>query len=67
MALMVSEVFEALRSVGVDEEKSRKAAEALGGQEPRFAGIEAQLKLHTWAFGVLIALNTAILVKSFFP
>jgi hypothetical protein len=43
MAVMISEVYDALREVGVSEEKSRRAAEAVAVQEPRLTAIETRL------------------------
>ncbi len=56
MAVMLTEVYDAFRSAGADEEKSKKAAEAMAGQTDRFARIEARLDLLTWMVGIVLTL-----------
>ena len=53
MAVMISEVYDALREVGVSEEKARRAAEAVAVQEPRFTAIETRLTRVETRLGVL--------------
>jgi hypothetical protein len=79
MAAMISEVYDALREVGVSEEKARRAAEAVAVQEPRLTPIEARLNalqsrlsgvasrltFIQWQIGIIAALQIAILVKLF--
>ena len=79
MAVMISEVYDALREVGVSEEKARRAAEAVAVQEPRLTAIEARLnaidaRLTTlearlnfmqWQIGIVAALQIAALIKLF--
>jgi hypothetical protein len=79
MAVMISEVYDALRELGVSEEKARRAAEAVAVQEPRLTGIEtrlntidarltaveARLNFMQWQIGIVAALQIAILVKVF--
>ena len=89
MAMLNYDVFEAFKSAGADDEKARKAAEALAGAEDvrfvrigegiqkldsrfgalegRVAKTEAKLDFHSWMFGVLVALNVAILVRLLIP
>lgn len=43
MAVMISEVYDALREIGVPEDKARRAAEAVAVQEPRLTAIETRL------------------------
>jgi hypothetical protein len=43
MALMSSELYDALLDAGASEEKSRKAAEAVAQQENRFASLEQRM------------------------
>ncbi len=56
MAVMLTEVYDAFRSAGADEEKSKKAAEAMAGQMDRFARIEARLDSLTWMVGIVLTL-----------
>ena len=43
MALMSYELYDALRSAHVEEEKARKAAEAVAAFENRFADVRADI------------------------
>lgn len=58
MAMLNYDVFEAFKSAGADDEKARKAAEALAQDQGRFAKIEGKLDLHSW----ILAFNTAMLI-----
>jgi hypothetical protein len=57
MAMLNYDVFEAFKSAGADDEKARRAAEALAQDQGRFAKIEGKLDLHSW----ILAFNTAML------
>lgn len=46
MAVMISEVYDARREIGVSEEKARAAAEAVALQEPRLSAIETGFARH---------------------
>ena len=63
MAVMIAEVYDALREAGASEEKARKAAETLAGYEGRFARIEGDLTLLKWMTGTGLALSAAILAR----
>jgi hypothetical protein len=65
MAIMIAEVYDALRDVGVSEEKARKAAEALAGYERDIASMRSDVRLLTWMSGLLWVPVMAILVKVF--
>jgi hypothetical protein len=74
MAMLNYDVFEAFKSAGADEEKARKAAEALASEHDRFVGIdqrfmkiEAKLDLHSWMIGFALAGILAILVRVMVP
>ena len=45
MATMVVEIYDALRSIGVAEDKATKAAEAMATLEPQFATIRGEMQL----------------------
>lgn len=55
MTTMITEIYYAFKAAGVEEDKSRKAAEAVAAYENRFASIESTLRLHTW----ILSVNTA--------
>ncbi len=65
MAMMISEVYDALLEAGASEEKARKAAETLAGYEKEFVDIPALLRLHSWMLATLIGMVTAALFKLF--
>lgn len=68
------DVFEAFKSAGADDEKVRRAAEALASEADRFVAIdqrfmkiEAKLDLHSWMIGFALAGILAILVRVMVP
>jgi hypothetical protein len=70
---MISEVYDALIAAGAPEDKARKAAETLANYDSRFSRldgavpkVEYELALVKWMVGFGIALNVAILTRSFF-
>lgn len=48
MTMMLTEIYDAFRAAGVDEEKSRRAAEAVAAYENRLNDLNFTLRLHTW-------------------
>jgi hypothetical protein len=74
MAMLNYDVFEAFKSAGADDEKARKAAEALSGSaktaelvEVRSDVVELKTtqKLHTWILGFNTAMLAALLLRVF--
>jgi hypothetical protein len=65
MAVMIAEVYEALKEAGASEAKARAAAESLANYESRFSKIEADLLVVKWMLGVVMAGILSLLVKSF--
>ncbi len=63
MAMMMSALYDALRSAGAADEPARKAAEEAAGYENRFGKIEGDLKLLKWMIGFNLAFTAAILAK----
>lgn len=61
MATMIVEIYDALRSVGVAEDKAMKAAEAMATLEPQFAALRSDIRLLRWqinaVIGVLVVLG----------
>jgi hypothetical protein len=79
MAQMVSEVYDALRSVNVPEDKARKAAEAMAlpemtrAYDARFDRIDAEIAtlktdvtLMKWMLGFALAMIAAVLGRLLF-
>ena len=67
MAMLNYDVYEAFKSAGADDEKARRAAEALAQDQGRFTKIESKLDLHSWMIGAVVAMNIAILVRLLIP
>ena len=61
MALMVTEVYDALRAANVPDEKARQAAAALAGYEPRLGRIEQRVAVLTWMVATNIGLSITML------
>lgn len=75
MADISFEVFDALKSVGVEDEKARRAAEALSGAATRtafsdltaqMARVESTLRLHTWMLGIIAVAAMGTFVQGLF-
>ena len=70
MATIITEVYDAFRSAGADEDKAKKAAEALSAYDKRFAEIDVRferingrLDVITWMLATLIAGVAALIVR----
>ena len=48
MAVMMGNLYDALRSAGADDEKARKAAEEIATDDNRFAKVESDVALLKW-------------------
>jgi hypothetical protein len=66
MTTMISEIYDAFISAGADEEKARKAAEAVAEHEKRFDHIDKELLVLKWMMGVMIAGVISLILKAFF-
>lgn len=60
MAMMIFEVYDALRDIGVVEEKARRAAEAVAAYNGQLGEIRADLKLLKWITGATAALVVSV-------
>ena len=65
MALMSSELYDALLEAGASEEKARKAAETIANYDSQFSEIRSELKVHRWMFGVLTTIGIGNVFLSF--
>jgi hypothetical protein len=63
MTTMISEVYEALRSIGVDEPKARSAAAAMTTQGEKLDAIERDLAVLKWMVGTTAGLTLIVLGK----
>jgi len=68
MTTMISEVYEAFRAAGVDDEKARKAAEALSAEslatKADISDVKAELKVIKWMVALVIAINAIPMLKA---
>ena len=60
MAVMLGNLYDALRSAGAEDDKARKAAEEMAAYEPRFAKLESDVALLKWMVGFNIGLNLLV-------
>jgi glucokinase len=61
MSLMITEVYDALRSANVPEDAAKKAAAAVATYEPQLADIRSDLRLLKWMVGTNAALSVVVL------
>jgi hypothetical protein len=62
MTTMITELYDALKDAGADEEKARKAAETVAAYENRFAKIETDLAILKWMIGFNLAGTVALVL-----
>jgi hypothetical protein len=60
MAVMLGNLYDALKSAGAEDDKARKAAEELAAYEPRFAKLEGDVGLLKWMVGFNIGLTMLV-------
>ena len=60
MAVMMGNLYDALRSAGADDEKARKAAEEIAAYDNRFAKVESDVALLKWMVGFNIGLTLLV-------
>ena len=76
MALMVGSLYDVLRSVNVDDDKARRAAEEVADFQRQIAAMDASIgrleqkaegrfTLLQWMLGVNLAISISILFKVF--
>ena len=65
MAAFQSEVFQAFRSVNVDEDLALKAAGALAKRDDDVTTIKSDIGLLKWMLGFVLAFQVAIAIKLF--
>jgi hypothetical protein len=61
MTLMITEVYDALRSANVPEDAAKKAAAAVATYEPQLADTRSDLRLLKWMVGTNVVLTLAML------
>lgn len=65
MAVMMGNLYRALKEAGVDEERAQKASEEVAGFENRLSGIEGKVNTLTWMVGTNIALTLGVFAVLF--
>ena len=65
MAVMMGDLYDALRSAGAEDDKARKAASEVAGFENRLASLDSRVSVLTWMVGFNLAMTVAILGKLF--
>lgn len=65
MAIMVTEVYDALKDAGASDEKARAAATAMAMHEPQFDAIGSEMRVMRWMLGFNLALTVAVLLRLF--
>ena len=61
MAIMLAQLYEALRAANVPDDKAREAASEVAGFENRLAKLEADVGLLKWMVGFNLTLSLASL------
>jgi len=65
MAVMMGNLYSALKQAGADDENAKKAAEEVAGFENRISSLAADIALLKWMVGFNLALTLAIVGKLF--
>jgi len=61
MALMLAELYDALKDAGASDELARKAAEAVAGYDDRLSRMERRLEVLTYMVGTNITISLILL------
>ena len=65
MTMMITEVYDALRDVGANDEKARRAAEALADYQRDISELRGDTRLLKWMAATNLAFTMAILWRVF--
>lgn len=65
MTMMITEVYDALRDVGANDEKARRAAEALADYHRDISELRGDTRLLKWMAATNLAFTMAILWRVF--
>ena len=72
MAVMMGNLYSALKQAGADEDNAKKAAEEVAGYENRIAdlkteltGIRGELSLVKWMIGFNLVMTVALVARVF--
>lgn len=65
MTMMLTEVYDALKDVGANEKKARRAAEALADYQRDISDLRGDTRVLKWIAGTNLAFTMAILWRVF--
>ncbi len=65
MTTMISEVYDALKSAGADDQKARAAAEAMANSHNEILRLWGRIELLQWMVGFNLIISVATLWKLF--
>ena len=57
MAVMMGELYDALRSAGAEDDKAKRAATEVAGFDNRLSGIDGRVTLPTWTVAKVVTLQ----------
>jgi len=69
MTMIISEVYDAFKEVGISDEKAKKAAEALASEnlatKADIYELKVELKVLKWMMALVIAVNVLPVLRQF--
>ena len=65
MSLMISGLYDALKSAGAGDDLARKAAQEVASYDNRLTVLEAKVTMLQWMVGINIAMTASIMFKLF--
>ena len=65
MAVMMGNLYSALKQAGADEESAKKAAEEVAGFENRISTLASDITVLKWMVGFNLAMTVAIVGRLF--
>lgn len=65
MSVLLSEVYEAFRSIGAEEDKALKAAQSLSKRDDDVHSLKSDMNLMKWMLGFVLGFQIAIFIKLF--
>ena len=65
MAVIMGDLYDALRSAGAEDDEARMAASEVAGCENGLSSLDSRAAVLTWMIGFNIALTLALVSKTF--
>lgn len=66
MTMMITEVYDAFKSAGADDDKARKAAEAIAGFQSVVTDLKADMLVLKWMVAANLTFSITLMVRTFF-